>query len=244
MTSANLQPPLQWRIFSDAEAMARAAAERVLLAADAAIRARGRFRIALAGGTTPEMTYGLLAASDARWADWHCYFGDERCLAQGHTDRNSTLAQRAWLGRVAIPPENVFPIPAELGAEAAAQAYRETVRQALPFDLVLLGMGEDGHTASLFPGQHQDPSELVHPVHGAPKPPPDRVSLSAASLSDAREVLFLISGASKRDAVRRWRDGEPLPAAQIRARSSLEAWLDEAAAGDSLLPDSGSQARR
>ena len=190
------------------------------------------FRFVFAGGTTPEMTYRLLAAADARWQAWRCYFGDERCLAQGNADRNSTMAERSWLRHVPIPTGNLFPIPAELGAEAAARAYAETLRPAMPFDFVLLGMGEDGHTASLFPGQEHAPGELVHPVHEAPKPPPDRVSLSSDALSDALEVLILVSGAGKQAAVRRWQAGEPLPVAGIRARSSLCVWLDEAAAPD------------
>jgi len=222
--------PTRWQFFDDPAAVAAEAARRILTAARTASAARGVFRLVLAGGGTPLRTYRLLAQAPADWSAWHIYYGDERCLPPDHQDRNSRAAALAWLDRVALPRGNVHPIPAELGAEAAALAYEPLVEAALPFDLVLLGMGEDGHTASLFPGHDHPPRALVVPVLAAPKPPPERVSLGAAALSAAREVLFLVTGGGKRDAVAAWRRGDALPAAGIGARGGVDVLLDRDAA--------------
>jgi 6-phosphogluconolactonase len=139
------------------------------------------------------------------------------------------MAREAWLERVAIPPRQVHPIPAELGAEEGAAAYTETISPILPFDMVLLGMGEDGHTASLFPGHRHDPQALVVAVHNAPKPPADRVSLTPRALNRSRALLLLITGAGKRDALQRWRRGEELPVGGIRPEGTMELLLDRAA---------------
>jgi 6-phosphogluconolactonase len=175
------------------------------------------------------LAYGLLARAEADWSRWQLWYGDERCLPVDDPERNSVMADRVWLRDSSIPRADIHPIPAELGAETAAAAYAELIAPVLLFDLVLLGMGEDGHTASLFPGQRHDPGQTVHPVHDAPKPPPDRVSLSATVLGRARGVLMLVTGAGKREALARWRAGEALPIATIPATALL---LDRAAAGD------------
>jgi len=221
----------RWHSYADSQALARAAAAAVLEAAREAIAARGAFRMVLAGGRTPELAYRTLAGAEAEWSRWRIYFGDERCLPVQDPERNSQMARRSWLDRVAIPSENIFPIQAELGPAAAAAAYAELVRSALPFDLVLLGMGEDGHTASLFPGHGHPPGELVHPVYQAPKPPPERVSLSAAALGNARRILVLVSGVGKQEAVRRWRGGESLPVAEIRGPGGVDVLIDSDAGG-------------
>ncbi len=213
---------MRTEVLPSADAVARRACQRILSAARAAIARRGAFTVVLAGGTTPESCYALLAEAAADWARWHIYFGDERCLAPGDPRRNSTMAAARLTGRVPIPPRQVHPIPAERGASAAASDYERTIRAVLPFDLVLLGMGEDGHTASLFPGHRHPPGALVVPVHGAPKPPPERVSLGPAALGSCRELLVLVTGAGKRPALRQWRDGEDLPIAGIdRADNAL-----------------------
>jgi 6-phosphogluconolactonase len=224
-----MQNPTRWHIFKDAAAVAAEAERRILTAGEKAIAERGLFRIVLAGGHTPTQTYRLLSRANAAWAGWQIYFGDERCLPADHEDRNSKAAALAWLDLVPIPTENVHPIPAELGAEAAAAAYGPLVQAALPFDLVILGMGEDGHTASLFPGREQTGTEPVLAVHGAPKPPPDRVSLSASALSNAREILTLVTGAGKREAVAAWRAGEPLPVAGVGTEEGVDVLIDRAA---------------
>jgi 6-phosphogluconolactonase len=221
--------PTRWHVLNDPDAVAAQAVQRILQAASRAITERGLFRIVLAGGRTPETAYGLLVDADTDWSCWEIYFGDERCLPAGAAERNSLMAATALLDSVAVPTANIHPIPAELGAEAAAGEYEPLVRAALPFDLVLLGMGEDGHTASLFPGQQHPADQLVHAVHNAPKPPPDRVSLSARALSEAREVLVLVTGAGKQTAIQGWRAGEQLPIAGIGGPAQVDVLLDKAA---------------
>ncbi len=173
--------------------------------------------------------YRLLRGQNTGWAHWNVYFGDERCLPAHDVERNSKMAADEWLHHVPIPKDRIHPIPAELGATAAALAYAETLRNVGEFDLVLLGLGDDGHTASLFPshdwGTAPD-APAVLAVFNAPKPPPERVSLSASRLSRARAVLFQIAGDSKRDAVARWRAGENIPARAIRPRAGVDGLVE------------------
>lgn len=135
------------------------------------------------------------------------------------------MAEQAFLSKVAIPKSQIFTIPAELGNEQAAVQYRQIVKDVLPFDLVLLGMGEDGHTASLFPGHQHNSDELAHAVYGSPKPPPERVSISAKALGNARQVIFLITGANKQEAVKLWRSGYALPVASILS-DKIDVYID------------------
>lgn len=227
---------VRWHVFDDAEGVAREAADRILKAAEDAISRCGAFEIVLAGGTTPERTYRLLAEADTDWRAWYIYFGDERCLPADDAERNSLMVAQAWLNHVPIPAENVHVVPAELGAEEAARRYDAVISDALPFDVVLLGMGEDGHTASLFPGQTHSAMDRVHAVHNAPKPPPDRVSLSAGVLGSAQQVLILVTGAGKQHAVAGWRQGEALPVARIAGRKGVDVLLDRAADSGFVSP--------
>lgn len=219
----------RWHVVPDPGALATAVCARILEAARNAISRHGMFRIVLAGGTTPEEVYRRLADSTSDWSRWQVYFGDERCLPADHPQRNSVRAAGDWLERVPLPHANIHPIPAERGARAAATAYTEMVRAARPFDLVLLGMGEDGHTASLFPGHRPVAGEPVHAVHNAPKPPPERVSLGVAALNDAAGVLVLVSGAGKHAAVQRWKHGEDLPVSRIHGQAGVDVYIDNAA---------------
>ncbi len=220
----------EWLLLDDAQAIAASAAQAVHAAARQAIDQRGRFLLVLAGGTTPEACYRLLRTQPADWSHWHIYFGDERCLPVDDPSRNSLMARQAWLDHVAIPPVQIHPIAAELGPERAAADYHRQVQKALPFDLVLLGMGEDGHTASLFPGQlHELGEQWALPVYDAPKPPAERISLSRGALCQCRELLVLISGAGKREAVGRWRSGAALPIAELLAKRPGRIMIDRAA---------------
>lgn len=219
-----------WRVLPDARAVAGAAVECLRAAARDAIAARGCFRVVLAGGRTPEATYRLLAEREADWERWEIYLGDERCLPPEHAERNSGMIGRALLSRVPLDQARVHLIPAELGPEEGAQRYAPRVAAAVPFDLVLLGLGEDGHTASLFPGHPLDPEAWVVAVRGAPKPPPERVSLGRRSLRDARRLLVLATGADKREALRNWRAGRRLPIAQVCRGRRVTVLLDAAAA--------------
>lgn len=204
----------EWRTLPDSEAIACEAAGHIAAMARRAIAARGVFSLVLAGGRTPRRTYERLARSDQDWSAWSLYYGDERCLPPGHPERNSYMVEQSGLAdRVG----SHHPIPAELGAEPAAAAYSAVIEAALPFDLVLLGVGEDGHTASLFPGRAWPQEALTMAVHDAPKPPPDRVSLTPAALRSCREMLVLVTGAAKRKAVHAWRSGARLPVAEVSA---------------------------
>lgn len=208
----------RWHAHADADALERAATSLILRAGMTAIERAGVFHLVLAGGYTPRRVYQALAQAAADWPRWHIWFGDERCLPPADPARNSRMAAEVWLDRVAIPPAQIHIPPAELGAGATARIYAQTLAGQGDFDLVLLGLGEDGHTASLFPGHDwgasaDAPDALA--VFDAPKPPPERVSLSARRLSAARAVIFLVSGAGKRQTVADWRAGHPLPAAAI-----------------------------
>jgi 6-phosphogluconolactonase len=222
----------RWLIYADAAALQQALVRAIEHCANESIKARGAFHIVLAGGHTPAAVYRGLAGRPCDWSAWCVYFGDERCLPQGAADRNDSMARACWLDRVAIPPAQIHPIPAELGAVAGAAAYRRTLAGVAAFDLVLLGLGEDGHTASLFPGQPSDDAagSPVLAVHGAPKPPPERISLSAARLGAARQVWFLVSGEGKRQALERWRRGEDIPARRICPAAGVDVHTDIAPA--------------
>jgi len=191
--------------------VADAACRLIGMAAREAIAERGRFRLVLAGGGTPLSTYCRLAASGQRWKRWSLYYGDERCLPADDLERNSEMVIATGI------TERVgghFPIPTELGAKQAAQAYRKTIKDAQPFDMVLLGMGEDGHTASLFPG-HTWPDKSVFAVKGAPKPPAERVTLGVKTLQNCRAMIVMVTGSSKAAAVKQWRQGADLPIARV-----------------------------
>lgn len=233
------------RRLKDAEAVAQAAAAIFAECAREAIPRHGTFTVALAGGETPRRAYELVAANCPPAFPWnrvHVLFGDERCVPAGSAESNAAMAAKALFERVPIPVGNVHRIQGELGPELAADAYEAVLRQGFRgvrspgFDLVFLGLGEDGHTASLFPGHEalREGEHWVAPVRGAPKPPSERVTLTLAGLAGARRVVFLVTGASKRqalaavlsdpDAPRR------LPAAAVRAAGPITWLADEAAA--------------
>ncbi|EGV16561.1 6-phosphogluconolactonase [Thiocapsa marina 5811] len=218
--------------FESAEAVAEDAARRIRDAAGRAIDARGRFLCVLAGGRTPLAAYERLVHGSEDWARWHLFLGDERCLPPEDPDRNSRAIALALTERVAIPPDNLHWIPAELGAESAADRYDTLIADRIPFDLILLGMGEDGHTASLFPGHAISTDVRAAPVHEAPKPPPDRVTLTPLALAAAPERLILVTGAGKREALAAWRRGADLPVARVAALGRTDVLMDPDAAGD------------
>lgn len=232
----------RWHPMRDAAALEDETVARISHAAAEALARQGRFRIALAGGNTPRNVYRKLVGLHTDWSRWAVYFGDERCVPVNDEQRNDRMARETLLDRVPVPAGAVHRIPAEQGAADAARAYGRTLVEVDLFDLVLLGLGEDGHTASLFPGHDRGDapgSPDVLAVFDAPKPPPERVSMSAARLSRARRVLFLVAGASKRDAVRQWRAGEDIPAASIRGVEGVDVLVEAA-----LLQDWSNRPRR
>ena len=221
-----MQENSRWHTLETADQVALAAYQQILGAAKHAIAEYGTFKLVLAGGSTPEKVYRLLAQANADWAHWHIYYGDERCLPADHADRNSVMATQVFLETVAIPESQIFTIPAELGPVQAAKKYQQIVASALPFDMVVLGMGEDGHTASLFPGHQHQADELAHAVYNSPKPPPERVSISAKALSNTQQLIFLITGTNKKEAVKNWRSGQDLPIATIVPENPIDIYID------------------
>ena len=221
----------QWHQFETAAQVADAVLDQILKSAELAISKRGCFKLVLAGGSTPEKIYQELANAKTDWSKWMIYYGDERCLPADDKDRNSIMAANALLSKVTIPATNIFTMPTELGAVEAAEKYRKTITNAGQFDLVLLGMGEDGHTASLFPGHIHDLEETVHEVYNSPKPPPERISLSAKTLANTRQLFFIVTGASKQDPVKQWKQGSGLPVASISPKNGVDIFIDNAAIG-------------
>jgi 6-phosphogluconolactonase len=248
----------QMRVFEDLEALSRGAAVRVIEAAGLALRERGRFLLALNGGNTPARLFQLLGVEAREAIDWEhtqVYWGDERCVPPDHPESSYGQAQRALLSHVSIPVDNIHRIKGELGAEAASRDYAETLkRQADPgtdwpkFDLVLLGLGEDGHTASLFPGSDPFVTQPTLPVTARYQDrPAERVTLTPPVINSARLILFMVSGESKAAALLKVLSGPfepgPLPAQRIDPKGGRVIWLVDAAAA-SQLPGSLLKSRK
>jgi 6-phosphogluconolactonase len=211
----------EFRVLATAEEVAEVAARQI------ADTLRGGARsLVLAGGTTPRRCYEILAGLDVEWGRVAVLFGDERCVPPDHPDSNYRMAREALLAHVA--PATVYRMPAELGPDEGAREYSRVVAAVSPLDFVLLGVGEDGHVASLFPGHPLlEAAGLTAGIRDSPKPPPERVTLTLGAIRDAREVLILATGAGKADAVARARRGE-VPSGMIGSARWL---IDRAAAG-------------
>ncbi len=235
----------EYRVFPNASAVAEAAANLLAQLAQGAVRERGRFAVALAGGKTPRATYALLARPPWReqipWPQVHLFWGDERCVPPDHDASNYRLAREVLLDHVSLLADQVHRVPGELEPEAAAQAYTDELMVFFgvdwpQFDLVLLGMGADGHTASLFPNsaalQVRDRPVVAVSADYQGRPA-GRVTLTLPAINAARQVLFLVTGAAKADAVKATLiEQAPLPAAMVRPESGGLLWLlDAAAAG-------------
>lgn len=233
MTDQNAEPTNRvsptWKLFSDSTQLANTATQVILDAAATSIKDTGSFHIVLAGGTTPKHIYQQLADSQSEWSNWHIYIGDERCLPADDPERNSVMVTTCLLDKVDIPTANIHFIPAELGSVEAATAYQQTLSNVAEFDMVLLGMGEDGHTASLFPGHHHDLTQSVHPVSNAPKAPPERVSLSSACLSNNANLMIFITGSGKHPRVIDWISGVSMPVKSISSNKQAAVYCDHAA---------------
>ena len=219
----------RWKHFDSIECLRHGVCDAIVKNAQEAITERGQFTIVLAGGNTPRAIYRLLRDLDLDWSNWHIYHGDERCLPVNHEDRNSLMVEQVWLNHVAIPASQIHDIPAELGPIARANAYAQTLHNLASFDMVLLGLGEDGHTASLFPGHQLDNSADAVPVFNSPKPPAERVSLSQKRLNNTRQVIFIVTGAGKQQAVNDWRSGLTIPATLIHPENGVDVYCYDVA---------------
>lgn len=227
----------------DTERLRDAALAHLLDRAAEAIAARAVFCLALSGGGTPRELYRALASAPADLARWQLFFADERCVPPDHADSNFRLVQETWLERAAGRPAAVHRLRGELEPGQAAREYERELRAALGdpprFDLVLLGLGTDGHTASLFPGSPAL-SEREHLVAAADGPPPRRrrLTLTPAALHQARELVFLVSGRSKaralREALAPRPESFPSPARAVAAGAARVLWLVDTAAATEL----------
>jgi 6-phosphogluconolactonase len=233
----------QTRISDTAEQLAHQAADWIV---DQASKSSTRFALCLSGGETPKRLYELLAtpAFSARmpWDRTHCFWGDERVVPRDDPRSNYHMAREALLRHVPIPPENIHAIPTERVSPAAgAAAYATELKRfygtdmldpSRPiFDVMLLGLGEDGHTASLFPGSPAlaETERWVVPVVG--ETPPDRISLTYPVLASSGVTAFLVAGDGKRDALARVRTGDPaLPASRLQSAGTIYWFIDRAAA--------------
>jgi len=221
--------PKNWVVFDSAEDVAETLVTKLCHLAQQAIEDKGSFTLVTAGGTTPQKCYELLAQQTADWQNWHIYMGDERCLPVDDKDRNSVALSQAWLFFGKIPSQNIHFIPTELGSDLAAKSYAQLIQSIDQFDVVLLGMGEDGHTASLFPGHHYPQNQSVVIETHSPKPPSERVSLSYEKLSQAKVVFKLVTGQNKRNAVKDWlKQQANLPIQQVEGEQTW-IYIDSAA---------------
>jgi 6-phosphogluconolactonase len=211
------------RVFSDAEGVASYAADALAWRIGDARKARREVHIALAGGSTPKRAYELLAGIEGSWKHVHLWLGDERCVPDGDPEQNAQMVRDSLLANARAEPPVLHAVPSPLVPEDAAWLYGLDVVRDVPdvvFDIVLLGMGPDGHTCSLFPGHPVlGVSEApVAPVRGSPKPPPERVTLTLPVLHRARFTQLLVTGADKHDALARTLAGDAsLPLAMLGA---------------------------
>jgi 6-phosphogluconolactonase len=236
---------LDTRVFPDLDALSRAAVEEVLRVVADSVAARGRSAIALAGGHTPARMYALWAAeynAQTPWDKVHLFWGDERFVPQNDSLSNYRMARESLIARVPIPAANVHPVPTNFEQpRQAADVYETELRKffgaAPAFDVQLLGLGGEGHTASLFPGSPAlDEKQRWAAAVRAPAEPPDRLTLTPVVLNCGRNTFFLVAGENKRKilaALRSEPDSKPseYPAARIRPTGRVLWFLDQAAAG-------------
>ena len=237
-------------IFSTPQALGEAAANYVSQVSARAVTERGRFCVALSGGSLPKLLGPPLAAQPRRsqieWSAWHVFWADERCVPLAHAESNYRLAREYLFEQVPIPPDQIYAIDDTLPPGPAAEAYQGLLRQLFQpgpgeiprFDLILLGMGEDGHTASLFPGHPllTETERWVAPISDSPKPPPERITLTLPLINQARQIAILAAGPGKAAALSQVfgsTAGDPtLPVQRVHpaAEGELVWFVDRAAA--------------
>ena len=237
-------------IYPNIDVLSHEAAQYIVRIATESITTHGRFTIALSGGTTPRKLYGLLGSEPYRsqidWTLVHIFWSDERCVPPDSEESNYHMAHEVLLSKISIPAVQVHRMPADMpDRNAASQEYENEMRQVfgtdgIPnFDLIQLGMGPEGHTASLFPHQAalHEQQRLVVPV-SVPKPPPDRLTFTPPLLNAARNVLFLVAGSDKADALHAVLEGpynpDEYPAQIVRPPDGEVTWMVDTAAAAKL----------
>jgi 6-phosphogluconolactonase len=238
----SFQPDVE--VFPNSALLAERAAEEFVRLSEEAFQTRARFVVALAGGSTPRQMYTRLIGAHIDWEHIHFFWGNERCVPISHADSNYRMTDEALLSHIPIPAGNIHRIPGELPVEEAARIYEGELRhffggEPASFNLILLGMGEDGHTASLFPGTPATREKVhwVSPVNHPIPPPPlvKRVTLTFPILNLAARVLFLVSGVEKAERLAQVLYGtslpDLLPAQAVKPVDGSVHWLvDQAAA--------------
>jgi 6-phosphogluconolactonase len=241
------------RVLNDGAGIAKRAAQEFVESAISAVREKGSFDVALAGGSTPKALYGLLVTdaalrSQVPWDKMHLFFGDERHVAPDHSDSNFRMATEAMISKSSLKPEQVTRIKGEYPAtERAALEYEKALREYFKlkdgeyprFDLLLVGMGSEGHTLSLFPGTkalHAEGRAVVRNWVG--KLYTERITLTAPAASNAARILFMVTGADKALALKAVLEGpyepEQLPAQLLQPKNGKLLWLVDTAAGSML----------
>jgi 6-phosphogluconolactonase len=230
------------KVVRDLDGIAHEAADRIVEQSTTMIRLQGKFSLALSGGSTPKALYSLLSGDDYRgkvdWANVHLYFGDERCVPPDSVDSNYRMAKETLLDRAPIPPANIHRIRGEIDPQAAAKEYGDLLKQDFGdggLDLTLLGMGDDGHTASLFP-YSEALKETKHRcvANWVEKLKTWRVTMSFPLLNRSAAVMILVAGASKAPRVHEIlegpRDPDRLPIQRIAPESGKLTWILDAGA--------------
>ncbi|KAJ3101670.1 6-phosphogluconolactonase [Phlyctochytrium planicorne] len=235
-------------VFPNNAAISEDLDRRVSEASARAIASHNRFTVAISGGSLPTLLSAVLKSNKSvDWSKWHVFLADERCVPLKHADSNFALIKTALLDFVPIPPAQVYPIAEDLIGNPHLVAINYTVmlegvfgKQGVPvFDLILLGMGPDGHTCSLFPGHPllNEYSLWVTHITDSPKPPPSRITLTYPVLNAATEVIFVSTGDSKADVLHRILDlDEVLPSQRVRPKSPVIWIVDEGAASQLQIP--------
>jgi 6-phosphogluconolactonase len=238
-------------VLDDASQVARAAADRFVELARAAIDERGRFSVALAGGSTPKRAYELLASDEYKdrldWSKVHIFFGDERCVPPDDAESNYRMANEAMLSGLPIPPQNIHRMQGVGDAVANARLYEDELRTYFndaswpSFDLILLGMGDDGHTASLFPGSTALDEQLAWvAANWVEKFNTFRITLTAPAINHAGHVVFVVTGENKAgrlaEVLSGEREPERLPSQLINPDNGLLEWFVDKAAAAIIEP--------
>lgn len=220
----------KWLVYKSFQEAANKTADFLAECIGKYIDEKGQCHVILPGGNTPILSLEILAEKSLPWGKVHWYPGDERCCPRGHADRNDLMLDNHLWSR--ISKTNVHRMSAELGAENGAELYREEIKLIETFDIAFLGMGEDGHTASLFPNHDALADQRsVIPVFNSPKPPPERVSLSIDTLRKTKTKIVLVSGKEKAAVINTIKQNNPLP---INSIGDIYWFIDEAANTNSI----------
>lgn len=196
--------------------------EKIRVRAELAIEKQGHFNIVLSGGLTPVSIYKKLSLLDLNWDKWHFWLADERILVNSKSELNKTLIYNSFLDHIKYNQDQIHFLEDGLNFMESISYYENELKKVLMFDLVLLGIGEDGHTASLFPGNNLGVSEnspSVLGVNNSPKPPKKRISLSINRLSKSTDVYFLVKGLDKKNIIDNILNGAILPCSKIRGKN-------------------------